>query len=87
MTLLVLDADVVERPTKGFDGTRGWFTEFRLNQAPISLWDLVNTLTVTGHPHHYAVGQGHVSSELLEFAAWKDMRLLNAIPYTDYLQR
>jgi L-fucose isomerase-like protein len=85
-TLLVLDANVVERPTKGFDGTRGWFAEFRLNQTPISQRDLVNTLTVTGHEHHYAVGQGNVSSELLEFAAWKHMNVVNPIPYADYAQ-
>jgi len=85
--LLVLDANIVERPSKGFDGTRGWFADFRLNQTPIKPWDLVNTLTVTGHPHHYAVAQGTLSSELLEFAAWKRMQLVQGIPYTDYLQR
>lgn len=85
-TLLVLGSHIVERPTKGFDGTRGWFAEFHLNQTPISLWDLVNTLTVSGHEHHYAVGQGNVTSELLEFAAWKRMRLLKPIPHRDYLQ-
>ncbi len=85
-TLLVLGSEIVERPTKGFDGTRGWFSEFRLNQEPISQRDLVNTLTVTGHEHHYAVGQGDVSNELLEFAAWKGMTLLDPVPYRDYLQ-
>jgi L-fucose isomerase-like protein len=85
-TLLVLDSTIVERPTKGFDGTRGWFAEFRLNQTLISQQDLVNTLTVTGHEHHYAVGQGSVTSELLEFAAWKHMGLIRPIPYMDYVQ-
>ena len=85
-TLLVLDAQVVERLTKGYDGTRGWFAEFRLNQTPISQIDLVNTLTVTGHEHHYAVGQGSVSSELLEFAAWKHLRLVKPIAAADYVQ-
>ncbi len=85
-TLLVLDSQIVERPTKGYDGTRGWFAEFRLNQAPISRRDLVNTLTVTGHEHHYAVGQGNVTSELLEFAAWKGMGLVEPVPYADYVQ-
>ena len=31
-TLLVLGSHVVERDVKGFDGTRGWFTQFELNQ-------------------------------------------------------
>ena len=47
---------------------------------------LINTLTVRGHEHHYAVGQGDVTSELLEFAAWKEMRLIESIPLVDYVQ-
>jgi L-fucose isomerase-like protein len=85
-TLLVLNSEIVERPTKGYDGTRGWFAQFRLNQVPISQRDLINTLTVTGHEHHYAVGQGDVTSELLEFAAWKEMKLIHPIAYTDFVQ-
>jgi L-fucose isomerase-like protein len=85
-TLLVLNSEIVERPTKGYDGTRGWFAQFRLNQVPISQRDLINTLTVTGHEHHYAVGQGDVTSELLEFAAWKEMKLIYPIAYTDFVQ-
>ena len=38
--------------------------------------DLVNTMTVRGHEHHFAVGQGDVTDELMEFAAWKGMRLI-----------
>jgi L-fucose isomerase-like protein len=86
-TLLVLHSQVVERQVKGFDGTRGWFTQFELNQEPIDLWDLINTLTVRGHEHHYAVGQGDVTSELLEVAAWLKMHPIEKIPYRDYLQR
>ena len=84
--LLALAASVIERPNKGYDGTRGWFTNFELNQEPISLLDLVNTLTVRGHPHHYAIGQGDVIRELMEFAAWKKVRLITKIPYADYVQ-
>ncbi len=86
-TLLVLHSNIVEREAAGFDGTRGWFTQFELNQEPISLMDLINTLTVRGHEHHYAVGQGNVTDELLEVAAWLKMRTIDKIPYRDYLQR
>jgi len=85
-SLLVLRADIVENSKKGFDGTRGWFSNFELNKKTISSADLLNTLTVRGHEHHYAVGQGDVTNELMEFAAWKGMRLVEAIPQTDYLQ-
>ena len=84
--LLVLSARVVERETKGFDGTRGWFSEFALNGEPISMPDLVNTLIVRGHEHHYAVGQGNVSSELLETAAWLKLQTVDRVPARDYLQ-
>ncbi len=85
-SLLVIRADIIEHEKKGFDGTRGWFAQFELNQRPISLMDLVNTLTVRGHEHHFAVGQGDVTDELMEFAAWKNMRLIEHIPTTNYLQ-
>ncbi len=87
-SLLVLKSDIVEHPhqKKGFDGTRGWFANFTLNKKDITLWDLINTLTVRGHEHHFAVGQGDVTSELMEFAAWKGLRLVEGVPYVDYLQ-
>ena len=38
-----------------------------------------------GHEHHYAVGQGDHSKELLEFAAWNDLKLVDEIPLVDYI--
>ena len=85
-SLLVIRADIIEHAKKGFDGTRGWFAEFELNKKPIPLMDLINTLTVRGHEHHFAVGQGDVTDELMEFAAWKSMRLIEHVPQAQYLQ-
>ncbi|MEM7343405.1 MAG: hypothetical protein AAF485_04125 [Chloroflexota bacterium] len=85
-TLLVMRSQVVEREKKGFTGTRGWFTEFELNQEPIDIWELMNTLVVRGQEHHYAIGQGDVTNELLEIAAWLNMRTIERVPYRDYLQ-
>lgn len=85
-TLLVLGSHVVERDVKGFDGTRGWFTQFELNQEPIDALDLMNTMVVRGQEHHYAIGQGDMTNELLECAAWWKMRLIEKVPYKDYLQ-
>jgi L-arabinose isomerase len=85
-SLLVIRADIIEHEKKGFDGTRGWFSQFELNKQPISLMDLINTLTVRGHEHHFAVGQGDVTDELMEFAAWKGMRLIEHVPSANYLQ-
>ncbi|MEO1439671.1 MAG: hypothetical protein AAFV33_04655 [Chloroflexota bacterium] len=85
-SLLVVRASIVEHDVKGFDGTRGWFNRFELNKETVDIWDLVNTLTVRGHEHHFAVGIGDVTSELMEFAAWKKLRLMEKVPYTDYVQ-
>ncbi len=85
--LLIVGTRIVERPVKGFVGTRGWFTDFNLNGEPIELADLVNTLIVNGHEHHYAVAQGDVTDELLEVAAWLDMSTVEPVTYKDHLQR
>lgn len=85
-SLLVISASIVEYELKGFDGTRGWFNRFELNKETVDVWDLINTLTVRGHEHHFAVGIGDVSNELMEFAAWKKLRLIEKVPYAPYLQ-
>lgn len=85
--LLVVRARIEARDVKGFDGTRGWFTAFELNGEPIELGDLVNTLIVNGHEHHYAVGQGDLTDELLEIAAWLDMQTISRVARKNHLQR
>lgn len=85
--LLVVKSEVVDHPSPGFDGTRGWLSKTCLNGDPIDIWDLVNTFTVRGLQHHFAMGQGDVTRELMELAAWKKMQLVEPVPYEDYLQR
>ena len=84
--VLVVRASIIEHELKGFDGTRGWFDHFELNKEQVDIWDLINTLTVRGHEHHFAVGIGDVTDELMEFTAWKNLNLVKKIPYADYLQ-
>ncbi|MCY4371669.1 MAG: hypothetical protein OXF41_20150 [bacterium] len=84
--MFIATAEVVETGRAGFDGTRGWFSHFRLNGEPIELIDLVNTSVVQGHEHHFAVAQGDLSSELAEVAAWLGMRTTRPVPMRDYLQ-
>ena len=85
--MLVVRARVEDHPAKGFTGTRGWFGGFELNGESIDLADLVNTLVVRGHEHHYAVGQGDLSDELLEVAAWLGMRTVDRVGNARHLQR
>jgi L-fucose isomerase-like protein len=84
--ILVVKSEVVDHPSPGFDGTRGWLSKTYLNGEPIDIWDLINTFTVRGLQHHFAMGQGDVTRELMELAAWKKMRLVEPVPYADYLQ-
>ena len=83
--LLVLNSEIFNHTNKGYDGTRGWFRETKLNRLNISSENLINTLNMIGHEHHYAVGQGDHSKELLEFAAWNDLKLIDEIPLVDYI--
>ena len=83
--LLVLNSEIFNHTNKGYDGTRGWFKETKLNRLNISAENLINTLNMIGHEHHYAVGQGDHSKELLEFAAWNDLKLVDEIPLVDYI--
>lgn len=84
--ILVVKSEVVDHPSAGFDGTRGWLSKTYLNGEPIDIWDLVNTFTVRGLQHHFAMGQGDVTRELMELAAWKKLQLVEPVPYADYLQ-
>jgi L-fucose isomerase-like protein len=84
--LLVMEADIVEGRTRGFEGSRGWVKNFTLNGETISLEDFVNTTMVEGIEHHFIVGRGHHGSPLLEFSAWTGMSPIQAVPYRDHLQ-
>jgi len=83
--ILILNSEIFNHNNKGFDGTRGWFKETKLNRKDISAENLINTLNIIGHEHHYAVSQGDQSKELLEFAAWNDLKLVDEIPLVDYI--
>jgi hypothetical protein len=57
-----------------------------MNGQKIDIWDLINTLTVKGVQHHFAMGQGDMSNELMELAAWTRMQLIQPVPYADHVQ-
>ncbi len=84
--IFIAGARIVEREATGFDGTRGWFTDFRLDGEAIAVSDLLNTVLTRGQQHHYAVGQGDLTSELAEVAAWLGMATVKPVPLRDYLQ-
>lgn len=84
--LLVLEATIIESPHKGYDGSRGWVSNFRLNHEAVSLADLVNTVMVEGLEHHFIVGSGHHANALSELASWLRLPAIKSVPYRPYLQ-
>ncbi len=84
--LLVMEADIVEGRSRGFEGSRGWVKNFKMNGEPILLEDFVNTTMVEGLEHHFIVGRGHHAGALLELATWTGMNPIEPVPYRDHLQ-
>ncbi|MDA0700182.1 MAG: hypothetical protein O3A02_03100 [bacterium] len=84
--LLIVEADIVAGPSRGFDGSRGWVANFRINHVPVSVADVVNTVMAEGLEHHFVVGRGHHADALSELATWAGMKPIEAVPYRDYLQ-
>ena len=78
--ILVVKSEVVDHPSAGFDGTRGWLSKIYLNGDPIDIWDLINTFTVRGLQHHFAMGQGDVTRELMELGHGRKCSLSNRSP-------
>jgi L-fucose isomerase-like protein len=78
-------ADIVEGPTRGYDGSRGWLTNLRINSEPSDVSDLIETIAHYGLPHHYPLALGHCGAALHELAAWAGIGLLERVAYRDYL--
>jgi L-fucose isomerase-like protein len=84
--LFLLDGEFFNPEKPSYDGSRGWLRALRLAREPITARDLVNTILVQRMQHHYAVGLGDHSKEMLEIAAWLGITPLEKVPYQDYLQ-
>ncbi len=84
--MFLLTGDFMEREERGFDGSRGWLGNLKLNGRPVSLKDLVNTIMVQGYQHHYPIVSGNVEPFVQEVMAWLSIKPLGLIPYRDYLQ-
>jgi L-fucose isomerase-like protein len=85
--LVIVEGDIVPGPSRGFDGSRGWMTNFRINHEAASLADLVNTALVEGLEHHFVLAGGSHALALSEVAAWTGMKPVQRVPYSDAMQR
>jgi L-fucose isomerase-like protein len=81
----LMSADIVEGPTRGYDGSRGWLANLRINKEPSDVSDLIETIAYYGLPHHYPLALGDCGAAFRELAAWAGIGLLERVPYRDYL--
>lgn len=84
--LFILTGDIMgDKP--GFSGSGGWMNNLKLNDNSISVKELINTITVTRVNHHYPTARGNLVNELNELAFWKDLNVINTVPYKPYMQK
>mgnify|MGYP001550846066 FL=1 len=65
----VVEADVVDHPEPGFDGSRGWLSRFQHRDGPMRARDVAETLLAEGIEHHVALVPTHVAAALRTAAA------------------
>ncbi len=84
--LFILTGDMMGNKP-GFSGSGGWMNNLKLNDKSISVKELINTITVTRVNHHYPAARGNLVNELNELAFWKDLNVINTVPYKPYMQK
>ena len=85
--MFVADATIIESPHAGFDGSRGWLSNFQMSGESVELAHLVNTIMVEGIEHQYVLAKGHHEAVVQEVAAWLDLKIVQKQNYQNYLQR
>lgn len=84
--LFLLDAEVPEPGKPRYFGSAGWAGRLRLNRKPVSALDLVNTILVSGIPHHYPIVPGDLTAAAAEAASWLGIPMEEPVAYQDSLQ-
>lgn len=82
--LLVLTGQIDNLKTS-YMGSRGWLRDLKLNDAPIALRDLVESLMASSFQHHYPLGYGDLAQASLELASWLGIGMIEAKRYKPYL--
>jgi L-fucose isomerase-like protein len=71
---------------EAYYGSSGWVMNLKMHGEPLSIKDLINTISVNRVNHHYPTAFGDLTNELCEFANWKKINILQKIPYQPYMQ-
>jgi hypothetical protein len=82
--IFLLDGQGMGRQKASFDGSRGWFSDLRMNGRPVQVMDLIHTLMSHGITHHYALALGNWTEAVLEAASWLGLETLQPVPYTHH---
>lgn len=83
---LELDGKFMGKGKPSFHGSRGWFTDLKMNGQAIGALDFTNTVLSSGFEHHYPIAQGDLSEEVAEFGAWLGVPSIKKIAYKNCLQ-
>jgi hypothetical protein len=79
----VVEGEVVESPHPGFDGSRGWISNFRDRDGRLRARDVAETLIAGGVEHHLALVPGHHAAALRTAAGWLGAQLVARIEHRD----
>jgi L-fucose isomerase-like protein len=83
--MLLMSAEVVEGPSRGYAGSRGWLGHLRMNGQPLSIPDLIETMAFYGLEHHYPLARGDWTGVFCELASWTGIQVLDRVAYRDFL--
>lgn len=84
--IFLADGRFLNNKKESYQGSRGWLGDLKLNREKINAVDFINTILVQGFQHHYPTVFGNITKELMEVAAWLDLKPVQAVGYEDYLQ-
>jgi hypothetical protein len=70
---------------KTFSGSRGWVGDLKLYREPVKVLDLMNTILLNVHAHHYPMVMREVSPYIEELAWWLGLKRVPKAEYRDYM--
>ena len=81
--LFSFDAKVEKNSSKGYEGCRGWITNFTAKGQNLSLGDLVSTVFDEGLEHHFGLVEDQWSDAIEEWSYWVGSRSISPTKYTN----
>jgi len=84
--IFLSDGKFLDNKKESYKGSRGWFYDLKLNRKKINVLDFINTILAQGFQHHYPIVFGDLTEELMEIAAWLDLKPIQTVKYENYLQ-